>query len=169
MKDYFKEAFLETLGHEGGYVNDPADPGGETNWGISKRSFPDLDIKSLTIDEAKEIYRRKYWDRLMLSDLDSGHIAGELFDTAVNAGRGTATRIAQRALNYLGENLLEDGAMGPVTIGALNGWIAKDERALYKCLNGFQFIHYVGITENNEDLSRFARGWMKRIQDYRRG
>ncbi len=166
MSISFQEAFNETLGHEGGYVNDPEDPGGETNWGISKRSYPDVDIAALTVFDAKYLYFRDYWERLVLDKLDSGRIAGEMFDTAVNAGRKTAVRIAQRALNYLGEDLTEDGLIGPATIAALNKWSARDEQALYKCLNGFQFIHYVEITKRNEKLTRFARGWMKRIQQY---
>ena len=167
MTDYFEKAFAETLGHEGGYVNDPADPGGETNWGISKRSYPELNIASLTVLDAKKIYCRDFWNRLELNKLNHGLIAGEIFDTAVNAGRKTAVRIAQRALNYLGEDLSEDGQIGPVTIAALNKWIAKDERALFVCLNGFQFLHYFLITGKNDTLKRFARGWTKRIQQYR--
>ena len=169
MDDPFDRAVKTTLEHEGGYVNDPADPGGETKWGISKRAFPDLDIRSLSIDEAKEIYRRKYWEPLRCGEMDSPVIAAEIFDTAVNVGVKGAVIIAQKALAYLGERIVEDGKMGPLTIGALNAWARKDEQALFKCLNGFQFIHYVKITGQNESLKRFARGWMKRIQQYREG
>lgn len=165
----FNYAFSQTLGHEGGYVNDPADPGGETNWGISKRAYPSLDIASLTISDAKNIYFADYWLRLNLDKINSPLIAAEIFDTSVNTGRRTATKIAQRALNYLGETLAEDGVCGPITISALNRWGAKDERALYKCLNGFQFIHYVKITEQKASQKRFSRGWTRRIQDYKGG
>lgn len=167
MKDHFEAAFTETLGFEGGYVNDPADPGGETKYGISKRSYPDLDIASLAIDDAKRIYRRDYWERLKLDQVRSGRIAAEIFDTAVNAGRRAAALIAQRALNYLGEKLEEDGVCGPVTIAAVNKWIGKDEKALFVCLNGFQFMHYYEIAKANVTLKRYARGWTKRIQQYR--
>lgn len=169
MNDFFPAAFAATLDYEGSYVDDPADPGGETKWGISKRSYPDLCIASLTVEDAKQIYRRDYWNRLGLGKLNSECIAGEIFDTAVNAGRGTAAKIAQRALNYLGENLLEDGVCGSLTIAALNKWISKDERALFVCLNGFQFIHYHTITQRKNCLKRFARGWTKRIQQYKEG
>jgi lysozyme family protein len=60
----FDQAFTRLLGHEGGYVNNPADPGGETNWGISKRSYPQVDIKALTQQQAKWIYQRDFWDPL---------------------------------------------------------------------------------------------------------
>jgi lysozyme family protein len=81
----FDRAFRFLIGEEGGYVNDPADPGGETKFGISKRAYPQLDIKSLTLDQAKAIYRRDYWDRLQLDARKYGP-ALVLFDCAVNQG-----------------------------------------------------------------------------------
>jgi hypothetical protein len=74
--------------------------------------------------------------------------------------------IVQRALNFLGETLAEDGQMGPRTIEGLNRWLGKDSPCLFKCLNGFQFIHYVKIIEDNPGQKVFSRGWMKRIQEY---
>ena len=59
----FLKAFEKVLRHEGGYVNDPLDLGGETKYGISKRSYPHLDIKNLTLDQAKQIYFRDFWQR----------------------------------------------------------------------------------------------------------
>ena len=166
MSIFFEIAFRETLGLEGGYVFDPDDPGGETQFGISKRSYPDVDIAALTIDRAKEIYRGDYWDALHLDKVRSGLIAREIFDTAVNMGRRMSVSIAQRALNFLGEALAEDGIIGQKTISALNKWSIRDERALFICLNGFQFMHYRLITKNNRSLMKFARGWTKRIQQY---
>ncbi|MFS8082999.1 MAG: glycosyl hydrolase 108 family protein, partial [Ginsengibacter sp.] len=61
----FDAAVDSVLGEEGGYVNNPADPGGETQWGISKRAFPDVDIKALTRDAAKALYKAHYWDPLL--------------------------------------------------------------------------------------------------------
>ena len=167
MNTSFEHAFSETLGLEGGYVNDPDDPGGETRFGISKRSYPDVDIAALTIDQAKEIYRRDYWYKIRLGEVFSSLISGEIFDTAVNMGRHAAVSIAQRALNFLGENLIEDGIIGNKTISAMNKWSGKDERALFVCLNGFQFMNYKLITQNNRSSMKFARGWTKRIQQYR--
>ncbi|MBW2607711.1 MAG: hypothetical protein JRD05_08760 [Deltaproteobacteria bacterium] len=162
----FERAFRETLGFEGGYVNDPDDPGGETKFGISKRSYPDVDITALTIEQAKDIYCRDYWEVLRLGEILRELIAVEIFDTAVNMGRRTAVKIAQRALNFLGEDLVEDGKIGSKTIGALNRWGHRDVRALFICLNGFQFMHYRLITKNNRRFKKFARGWTKRIQQY---
>ncbi len=168
MSEYFEKAFEATLGLEGGYVNNPSDPGKETKWGISKRSYPDLDIPHLTVEDARAIYKRDYWDRLYLDMLKNETISEEIFDTAINAGRSTATKIAQKTLNYLGDNVTVDGIMGFETISALLRWIKKDERALFVCLNGFQFMHYYTIAENNAELKEFSRGWTKRIQDYKK-
>lgn len=85
MSANFDRAFTIVVGIEGGYVNDPADPGGETKYGISKRRYPDLDIKSLTLDQAKAIYLRDYWNPHDLDDLEYGK-ALLVFDCAVNGG-----------------------------------------------------------------------------------
>jgi len=81
----FDRAMEFTLKWEGGYVNDPKDPGGETNWGISKRAYPMLDIKDLTRDEAKDIYEHDYW-RKCGADALLWPMNLVVFDTAVNMG-----------------------------------------------------------------------------------
>lgn len=81
----FERAFRVLVGEEGGYVNDPADPGGETKFGISKRAYPAVDISNLTLDQAKAIYRRDYWAPLQLDARPWGP-ALVLFDCAVNQG-----------------------------------------------------------------------------------
>lgn len=103
-----------TLGFEGGYVNDPKDPGGETKYGISKKAYPNIDIKNLTIEQAKQIYHRDYWDRCKCAFIpDALSIA--LFDFAVNSGTKRAIRYLQRALG-----VTVDGVIGNQTIGACN-------------------------------------------------
>ena len=164
--DAFEYAFNKTLALEGEYVNDPDDPGGETKWGISKKAYPDLDIDALTLNGVKYLYRRDYWEALYLGMICNQAIAAEIFDTAVNMGQRISIRIVQRALNFLGENLVEDGIIGPKTISALNDWASRDQRALFVCLNGFQFMRYVEITSYKPGLKRFSRGWTKRIQQY---
>lgn len=88
----FDAAFLIVVGEEGGYVNDPQDPGGETKYGISKRSYPDINIKSLTLAEAKAIYQRDYWN-VMGCDALRWEMALPAFDCAVNQGVGAARSI----------------------------------------------------------------------------
>ena len=118
MKDTVLTSFDEiidiTLEHEGGYVHDPKDLGGETNFGIAGRFYPDVDIKNLTKEGAKEIYKRDYWDKNKIDDLPDNlkHI---FFDMCVNQGRGTAVKILQRAINAKGGDLTVDGGFGPGT------------------------------------------------------
>ena len=96
MLTNFDDIIEVVLHHEGGYVNDPKDPGGETNFGIAKRSHPDVDIKNLTKEEAKEIYYEHYWcgNKVPHMPDDLKHI---YFDMCVNQGKGRAVKILQRA------------------------------------------------------------------------
>ena len=108
----FDEAFDRLLGHEGCYSNNPSDPGGETNWGISKRSYPQLDIKNLTRDQAACIYHKDFWEPLMDAHPS---IKFQLFDFAVNSGIQTAIRKLQQVVG-----VADDGHWGPVSAKALN-------------------------------------------------
>jgi len=106
----FADAIQLVLINEGGYVNDPKDPGGETNFGICKRSYPNIDIKNLTVEQATDIYRRDYWDKCLCDGLPVC-IQGLVFDTAVNQGTRTAIVLLQKILK-----IKEDGIIGPQTI-----------------------------------------------------
>lgn len=108
----FDIAFDRLMGHEGGYVNHSEDPGGETNWGISKRSYPNVNIKALTREGAKDIYRRDFWNRIHADELHDG-VAFQAFDFAVNSGIETAVRKLQAALG-----VADDGHWGPVSMAA---------------------------------------------------
>lgn len=107
----FDTAFTRLLGNEGGYSNNPADPGGETNWGISKRTYPNVDIKNLTRDQAKTIYRRDFWEPL--GDAPAA-VKYQAFDFAVNSGIPTAIRKLQAAIG-----VADDGHWGPVSAAKL--------------------------------------------------
>jgi lysozyme family protein len=112
--DPFEAAVNEVLGEEAGYVNNPADPGGETKWGISKRAFPDLDIANLSRDDAKTIYRSHYWDPLAVYHL-TGKFQLVAFEAAVNQGLSRVKPwlqaaegqldwfMAERALSYFAD------------------------------------------------------------------
>lgn len=108
----FVRAVNLVLQHEGGYVNDPRDPGGETKFGISKRAYPDEDIANLTRERAMELYHRDYWLPIKGDEMTSD-VATMVFDMAVNMGVGKAARVLQRALG-----VKEDGVLGPVTLSA---------------------------------------------------
>jgi lysozyme family protein len=101
MEENFDRAFAWILRAEGGYVADPDDPGGETKFGISKRVYPKLDIKAITEDLARELYRHDYWDACGCDALPAG-IDIAVFDTAVNMGRLTAIAILKQTRDVEG-------------------------------------------------------------------
>lgn len=109
----FDLAFDRLIGNEGGISNNPDDPGRLTNWGISQRSYPQLNIRALTREDAKAIYRRDYWDRARM-DQYPPVIAFQVFDIAVNSGIEAAVRMLQRAVG-----VEDDGDIGPVTLAAI--------------------------------------------------
>ena len=99
MSDNFERCFVFVLRHEGGYVNDPRDPGGETKYGISKRAYPLLNIKNLSIEDAKMIYRKDYWDRAGCGALEWPMCLVH-FDSCVNLGLSRATTLKGKAFNW---------------------------------------------------------------------
>lgn len=120
MSVKFLQAINRVLGHEGGYVNDPSDPGGETNWGISKRSYPNVSIKTLTRNQAVAIYYRDFWLKAHCEELSDG--AGyQLMDSAVNSGISQSIRFMQRAIG-----VADDGIYGPVTLAAMRKMTETD-------------------------------------------
>lgn len=144
----FDEAFDRLVSHEGGYVNNPADPGGETKFGISKRSYPNVDIKNLTLDGAKEIYRRDFWNVV-----DTAHAAVKFqaFDFAVNSGITTALRKLQSAVG-----VADDGHWGPMSSAALDRMELNDVLMRYLGLR-LEFMSKL------KAFDTFGRGWAARI------
>src|ERR1019366_509311 len=119
----FLEAVTRVLADEGGFVCNPADPGGETNFGISKRSYPSLDIKSLTRDQAIEIYWNDFWQKPCFYRL-KGDVAIKVFDLSVMMGAVQAVKCLQRAIRACsaGTATIEDGELGIATTQAANSW-----------------------------------------------
>jgi len=156
MKD-FNEIIEKVLEHEGGYVNDPKDLGGETKYGITKRFYPDIDIKNLTIEQAKEIYKKDYWDKNKVESLPQNlwHI---YFDMCVNMGKRTAVKVLQRAANNKGKDIEVDGGLGPMTIGALKGVELDRVRA-------FRVKYYVDLITARPEQEKFYLGWFRRATE----
>ena len=146
----FEEAFRLLIGHEGGYSNDPKDPGGETKYGISKRSYPRVDIGALTLEGAHRIYRADYWDKIHGDDLDPA-LALVAFDAAVNNGVGQAVRWLQGALG-----VKQDGVIGPVTLNAL---AAADPQKTLVELHAQRIYMMAGLST----WKHFGRGWSRRL------
>jgi len=158
----FDQAFERLIGHEGGYQNARSDRGnwtsgvvgqGElrgTKFGISAMSYPDLDIRNLTVDQAKAIYRRDFWDRAK-ADQYHGAIAYQLFDMAINHGNGNAIRMLQRAVG-----VADDGSVGNMTLAAIKG---ADLNDTLMRLNG-ERLDFITKLSTWPD---YGKGWTRRV------
>lgn len=148
----FDEAFAKLIGFEAGYVNDPQDPGGETKYGISKRSYPREDIAALTLDRAKEIYRRDFWNKAGC-EVVPVEIKYELFDCAANSGVDQAVKLLQRVVGTT-----EDGLLGPRTLRAAQSMhpIRLAARYLGRRLD---------FMNDLPKWQRFGRGWSQRVAE----
>jgi lysozyme family protein len=154
----FQTAIKLILEHEGGYVNDPDDPGSETNFGISKKAFPNLDIKNLTQDAAEAIYYNKYWLPMKLDGFQNNLLKLHLFDMGVNAGIVRATMLLQDILN-----VICDGIIGQITIDAANNY--PDQKELTDAYINARKSHYEYIVKKNPTQIKYINGWMNRIND----
>lgn len=167
-------------GLEGGYVNDPADRGGETNHGITiatARSYGYTGpMRDLSKETATEIYVKMYWDKMRLDQIHavSPVLADRMMDFGINAGTGTAVKWLQRILNVLNNqgkqwpDITADGAMGPRTLNALNSLVTRRGQEGVQCvllaLIGSQTTHYITISESRETNERFTYGWLNRVR-----
>lgn len=146
----FDQAFERLIGHEGGYVDHPSDPGGETNFGITKRSYPGENIKAMTLDRAKAIYRRDFWGPAGC-DAVADAAKFDLFDMAVNSGVRPAVRALQRAV---GETV--DGMLGPRTLQAAQ--LMPGPRLVAR-FNGAR----LELMTDLPTWPTFGKGWARRV------
>lgn len=162
----FQIALEKTLRHEGGFVNNPKDPGGATNMGISLRFLKSIrpgatvaDIRAMTREQAAAIYQEHFW-RAGSYDLLPQEISIKLFDLAVNMGPQAAHRCLQRALWAFGlVGLKDDGVIGGKTIGALRG---LDVPTLLVALRCEAAGHYRELVARRPELGQFLNGWLGR-------
>jgi len=151
----FDQAFEKLVGHEGGYVSAEQaklnnDPGGETNLGVSKRSYPGEDIKEMTLARAKAIYLRDYWGAAGCDAVPDG-VKFDLFDMAVNSGVKPAVKTLQRAVGEV-----QDGILGPRTLQVVQSMSAARLTARF---NGARLMFMTGLANWKEN----SGGWARRI------
>jgi lysozyme family protein len=158
----FDQAFDRLIGHEAGFSDDPRDPGNwtggrvnvgvckGTKFGIAANTYPDLDIRNLTLDQAKAIYYRDWWQKIGADEMDAA-IVFQMWDFAVNAGMDTAKRALQRAVK-----VADDGKIGERTIAAVKGASVTDVLMRF---NSQRLRFYTSLS----GWSTFGKGWTNRV------
>jgi len=153
----FDLAIGKTLAHEGGatFTDDPTDRGGATKYGISQLAYPDLDIRNLTEQQARDIYKRDYWDRVRADEITSQAVAENIFDTGVNMGVRTGSRLAQVAA----EIEPADGIIGSQSLKVIN---KCNEELFISNYTIAKIARYAYICNRNKSQKRFLLGWINR-------
>jgi lysozyme family protein len=162
------------LKFEGGYVNDPADPGGETNKGITMKTFKafaqpllgiaptSANLKALTNQQAGVIYKQQYWDKIKGDAITLQPLANIVCDFYVNAGVN-ASKLLQRVLNNMGANLTVDGGIGTESLKAL---AARDQTEVYRNYKQGRLAYYQNLVQKNPKLGKFLKGWTNRVNSF---
>ena len=167
----FNEAFDLTLSWEGGgrLHRHPSDPGGDTRFGLSQRSYPNLDLRALTEEDAAEIAHRDFWMPVR-ADLLPDPLRWPVFDMAFNAGPGTSGKLLQRSVNLCRQAqgretfLKEDGVVGPKTLAAVG---EHDALRLARVFKAYRIEHYLTVAETRSPM--FIHGWLRRAEGERNG
>jgi len=158
----WERALKQVLSHEGGYVDHPKDPGGATNLGVTKKVYEDFvgrdvskeEMKTLTVEDVKELYRTNYWNLVRGNDLPVG-VDYAVFDYAVNSGGGRAARHLQEVVETT-----VDGGIGPMTIAAVDAFVEEHgalelvDRLLTKRMNFLKSLSH---------FETFGKGWTRRV------
>lgn len=173
----FDKAIELVLRNEGGYVDHPSDPGGKTKWGVTLRflqDYPDYDvdgdgtitgtdIKKMTMEDAKRIYKDLWWDKYGYGRIEDQVIATKVFDFSINMGVKQAHKLLQRALNRAFHmSLVEDGVLGPITISVINNIDDDVEGKFVDVFSGVAWEFYQSLIAKRPSLSVFAKGWKHR-------
>ena len=165
MKENWEKSLEAILHHEGGYVNHPEDPGGETNLGVTRRVYEEWirfhgisgkDMKDLEVEDVEPIYRKNYWDRVKGDDLPAG-LDLCVFDFGVNAGTGRAAKYLQ---NMIGT--VADGGIGPNTLRALANYVESE--GLERTILNYQADRQ-DYYESLSTFKTFGKGWTRRVDE----
>jgi lysozyme family protein len=172
----FQKAVSVVLDHEGLFTNNPSDPGGATNYGISLRFLKNYgidinddgqinlkDIEELKPSQAQEIFKKYWWDKYNYDAINSLYLATKIFDMAVNMGAQQAHKLVQEALSYCGHKLEVDGVLGSKTLAAINEVILHNrEDDLKYEIQEEQKWFYEHLADDKPALKVFLKGWLKR-------
>jgi len=162
----FDLEFEKLIEREGYLSNDPMDSGGETIYGISSRWFPEVVSKLRSMPQAealkqvRKFYQQELWEKLNLNEINSQEIAGKIFDMAVNSDPRDAVMNVQKALNFLGCQLLLDGLIGIKTVAAIN--LYRHQDVVSKWFTYYRMQHIEKTVNANAKNSRFIPGWTRR-------
>lgn len=160
MKENFENCFALVIKHEGGYVDNPKDPGGATNLGCTKKVWEEWighevskdDIKALTYADVMPLYKKRYWDAIKGDDLPDG-VDYAVFDLAINSGPSRAAKTLQQVLG-----VTADGQIGPATLRALETANSRDV-ATKVCEARLAFLQSLST------YATFGKGWSRRVAE----
>jgi len=160
MKSNYDKCLKTILHHEGGYVNHPKDPGGETNLGVTKRVYQEhggtKDMKNLLVEDVAPIYKKGYWDKIKGDDLPGG-LDLCVFDFGVNAGPGRAAKFLQQMIGTT-----VDGGIGPNTLAKVEEYVRENgEHETVKKYQEMRQKYY----EQLSTFATFGRGWTRRVEE----
>lgn len=177
----FEKAIAVVLKHEGGYVNNPNDSGGETKYGVSLRFLQGLsldvgdinrdgridgaDIRNMNLEDAKSIYKAEWWNPRKYDRINDVTIATKVFDFAINMGWKQAHKLLQRAINRVtGRKVLEvDGILGNVSFSTINSFTTpRQQQQLINAFSDTAWDYYQLLIRNNPKLAVFRNGWKNR-------
>jgi lysozyme family protein len=170
----FCEALQKTLVFEGGYVNDPDDSGGETNYGITKKTAISFgytgDMDNIPMSVVEDIYLKQYWNLMKCEEISYKNklLAEFLFDTAVNCGVNRVSLWFQECLSILNPAIIIkiDGSIGPGTMSSFNKLTIHEMSTVFDVVYTMRMNHYISITKSNPKNSKFLRGWFKRTKSF---
>lgn len=171
MESNFDACLKEVLKHEGGYADHPADPGGATNRGVTKRVWEEWvghevtkdDIKALTVEDVTPLYRKRFWDACKCDNLHAG-VDYVVFDVAVNSGTGRAAKFLQEAVG-----VTADGSIGPRTLAAVNGSTLSPTELIDVICNRRQKFWESTVDKEGKPLYPvFGKGWTRRGEEVRK-
>ena len=176
-EERFQYALNEVLKDEGGFTDDPDDPGGATNFGITQKNLdtyreenPKIGVPYKVQDlmhyEADQYYKKLWWNKYNYNAIKSIQIAAKIFDLAVNMGAIQAHKLVQRALYFSGYRVNVDGVLGTKTLAAINDMCnTGQESDLDYEIKQEALFFYENLVKENPRLVKFLHGWINRAEE----